>query len=161
MIFMYYHVIESPCERSPPLKMFNNNRSSLLNSTLSSARRHSALYTSIRSRTSNILPFKIHQESSISFIKCSRAAESIDHTSASQVCAAHSVCGRVGRGEELAVHGRFNDGVDVLEHVTLGEDHATGTNFEGVAGGVVPVVVDLKLFSMHNQVTAWYGGRTA
>lgn len=50
----------------------------------------------------------------------------------------------------MAVHGRFNDGVNVLEHVTLGENHTTATDLEGVAGRVVPVVVDLEIFSMHD-----------
>lgn len=49
----------------------------------------------------------------------------------------------------MAVHGGFNDGVDVLEHVALGEDHAARTDFEGVAGGVVPVIIDLKQLSTH------------
>lgn len=38
----------------------------------------------------------------------------------------------------------LDDGLDILEDVAFGEDVAAGADFEGVAGAVVPVVVDLQ-----------------
>jgi hypothetical protein len=43
----------------------------------------------------------------------------------------------------LPADGRFGDGGDVLEDVAFGEHHCAAVDFEGVAGGVVPVVVYL------------------
>lgn len=44
----------------------------------------------------------------------------------------------------MSADGGLDDGLDVLEDVAFGEDVAAGADFEGVAGVVVPVVVDLQ-----------------
>lgn len=44
------------------------------------------------------------------------------------------------------MHRRFDDGADILEDVTLGEDVAALANLKGVAVDVVEEVIDLMFF---------------
>lgn len=73
-----------------------------------------------------------------------RRSESVDLADTAEVGAAHLVLSSGWGSEEGAVNGGLDNGVDVLEDVALSEDVATGADLEGVAGVVVPVVVDLS-----------------
>lgn len=59
-----------------------------------------------------------------------------------QVRLALGVGAGVRAAEQLARVPVLDRRVDVLEDVSLGEDHAAGVDLEGVARVVVPVVVD-------------------
>lgn len=62
----------------------------------------------------------------------------------SQVGRADLVRGGIGRGKQLSINGALDNGINVLEDVALSQDIAARSDFEGVSGGVVPVVVDLS-----------------
>lgn len=92
---------------------------------------------------SNILALELREEVCISLAKGARASEAVDLAGVAQVRGADLVGGGVGRGEELAGDGGLGDDLDVLEDVSFGDDIGAGADLEGVAGVVVPVVVDL------------------
>jgi hypothetical protein len=62
----------------------------------------------------------------------------------SQVGRADLVRGGIRRGKQLSINGALNNGINVLEDVALSQDITARSDFEGVSGGVVPVVVDLS-----------------
>lgn len=97
----------------------------------------------VRISRGNVLALELGQEASVSLVEGTRVTEAVDLAVTAEVRRALSVGVGVGRSKELAVNGVLDGGGDVLEDVTLSEDVAALTDLEGVAGVVVPVVVDL------------------
>lgn len=95
----------------------------------------------------NVLAGEVGEEGSVGLVESARAAETVDDTGTAKGGSA----GRSGRGggdrEHLAVDGSLDNGVNVLEDVAFSKDVGTGHDLEGVAGVVVPVVVDLSFIS--------------
>lgn len=92
---------------------------------------------------SNILALELREDVRISLAEGAGASEAVDLAGVAQVRGADLVGGGVGGGEELAGDGGLGDGLDVLEDVAFGDDVGAGADLKGVAGVVVPVVVDL------------------
>jgi hypothetical protein len=97
----------------------------------------------VGSSRGNVLALEVREEVRISLAEGAGASEAVDLAGAAQVRGANLVGGGVGGGEELAGDGGLGDGLDVLEDVSFGDDVGAGADLEGVAGVVVPVVVDL------------------
>ena len=91
-----------------------------------------------------MLARELGEEARVRLAESARATESVELADTAEIVAAGLVGGGGGRGEQLSADGGLDDGVDVLEDVAFGEDVAAGADFEGVAGVVVPVVVDLQ-----------------
>lgn len=94
-----------------------------------------------RSSTSNRLALEVAEEASISSSKSTRATESVQLASVAQIGTASSI-GRGSRGTEELSSVAQKRGDDVLEDITLGNNHTTGSDVESVAGVGIPVVVD-------------------
>lgn len=97
----------------------------------------------VRISSRNVLTLKLGQKTLIRLLESSRVTKPVNFTSAAEIGLAVGVSGGIGGGEELAIDGIFDGGVDVLEDISFSEDVAAFADFEGVAGVVVPVVVDL------------------
>jgi hypothetical protein len=70
---------------------------------------------------------------------------------------AHSIGGGAGAREELTSEARFLEWCShILEDVAFSDDLAASTDFEGVSGVIVPVVVD----GVEKGVSADLGGTT-
>lgn len=110
-----------------------------LTSVLNNARGNVTIRVSRR----NVLALKLGQETLISLLECPRVTKAVNLTSAAEIGLAVSVGRGIGGGEELAINGVFDGGVDVLKNVSFSEDVAAFADFEGMTGVVVPVVVDL------------------
>lgn len=87
---------------------------------------------------------KVRQEARVgSTSEIARVGKSVDSASAANVLLASSSSGAVVDGEQAAAGGGVLDGrLDAGESVSLGEDLGAGGDLEGVAGVVLPVVVD-------------------
>lgn len=98
----------------------------------------------VRSR-GNVLAVELAEEPGVDLVEGARAAEAVHLAGTAQILGA-SLVGR-GRGgsKELTVDGVLNNNRDVLEDITLSKNVATLTNLKGVAGVVLPVVVDLLM----------------
>lgn len=97
----------------------------------------------VSSRRSNVLALELGQEASVCLAEGTGVAESVHLAGTAEVGRAGLVGASAGRSEDLTLDGALSHGRDVLEDVALGEDVGAGANLEGVAGVVVPVVVDL------------------
>lgn len=62
----------------------------------------------------------------------------------SQISRADFVRGGIRRGEQLSLDSTINNSGDVLEYIALCENIAARSNLEGMAGGIIPVIVDLE-----------------
>ena len=93
---------------------------------------------------SNVLALEVSQEALVGLVEGAGAAEAVELAGAAEVGRADFVGVGVGGGEQGTVDGGLGDNVDVLEDVALGENVATLADLEGVAGVVVPVVVNLE-----------------
>lgn len=91
----------------------------------------------------NVLASKVGEEVGIAGAEGAGATESVDDTGAAERCGARAAGRGAGDGEELTGLAGFDGEDDVLEDVALCEDVGTGSDLEGVARVLVPVVVDL------------------
>lgn len=128
----------------PPQEYMTLNSTSKL--TLTSVSSNTGNNGSVSSSRSNVLSSKVGQESSISAAtEVSGRTVSIELANTAEVSAADSVGAAIGRGEQLSSNRSLNRSNNVLEHVTLSEDVTASADLEGVAGVLVPVVVDLSV----------------
>lgn len=140
-------------ERSPPLNPLQilsarsardgrRFRSGNLELSLSSGRRHAGGNITVCSSSGDILAIELAEEISVGLVKGARAAESVHLTNTAKVVGA-SLVRRLGRrSESLAIDGVLNNSGNVLEDVSFSKNIATLTDLKGVAGVVLPVVVD-------------------
>ena len=113
-----------------------------LNSAKSSAGRETS-DSRVSSSRSDILALEVGQEVGVAARKGARASEAVDLASVAEVRRADGVSRGARAGEELAGEaGGLDRSNDVLEDVALGDGLAARVDLEGVAGVVVPVVVD-------------------
>lgn len=110
---------------------------------------------------SNVLALELGQQASVGLIKGTRVTEAVDLAVPAKVRRALSVGASVRRSEELAINRVFDGGSNVLEDVTLSKNVATLTDLEGVAGIVVPVVVDLSIVNINPNALFLKGRLTA
>lgn len=125
--------------------------------TLTSVGQNAGGNGGVSGSSSDVLALKVGQETLIRLAESTRRAKSVNLANTSKVSRANLVGGSIGRSEELSINGGLSNNIDVLENVALSEDVTTGTNLEGVAGVVVPVVVD----SVQESVTLDLGATTA
>lgn len=140
-------------ERSPLLNSQQNRaggrqavqiwfRSGNLEFSLSSRRRHAGGNITVSSSSGDCLAIELAEEISVGLIEGARATESVHLTNTAKVVGASLVC-RLGRRSKcLALDGVLNDSSDVLENVSFSKDIATLADLKGVAGVILPVVVD-------------------
>lgn len=133
----------SPCYIPIPTQAIRPAYS--LQLTLTSVRSNAGHHGGVSSSRSDVLARELGEEAGVRLAEGTGASESVDLADTAEVVAAGGVGGGGGRGEQLAIDGGLDDGVDVLENVALGEDVATRADLEGVTGVVVPVVVDLEM----------------
>lgn len=88
----------------------------------------------------DVLAAKVLEEAGVGAGEGARGAKGVSLAAAAEGAAAGAAA--VGDGEELAADGAVDGGLDVLEDVALGQDHAAGVDLEGVARVGVEVVVD-------------------
>lgn len=122
-----------------------NNQDALLHLQfpLSSIRVDTRHNRGISRRRCNILAGKVRQEGRIRLLESTRAAKPINLARSAKITAALGISRTIGRREQLPGNRRLDDGVDILEHIALGQDHTAGTDLESVSGAIGPVVVDL------------------
>lgn len=129
-----------------------------LNSAKSSASRETS-DSRVSSSRSDVLALEVGQEVGVAAGKGARASEAVDLASVAEVRRADGVSRGARAGEELAGEaGGLDRSNDVLEDIALGDDLATGTNLESVAGVVVPVVVDDVEESVSTDLGGTAGG---
>lgn len=100
---------------------------------------------------SNVLTLELRQQASIGLVEGTRATKTVDLTVSAKVRGTLSVGAGVRGSEELAINGVLDGGSNILENITLSKDVTTLADLEGVAGVVVPVVVDLSLLLILSQ----------
>lgn len=122
----------------------NSSCKTSLQVTLTSVASNAGHHGGVSSSSRDVLARELGEEAGIRLAEGTGASESVDLADTAKVVAAGFVGAGGGRGEQRSADGRLDDGVDVLEDVALGEDVAARANLEGVAGVVVPVVVDLE-----------------
>lgn len=110
---------------------------------------------------SNVLALELGQQASVVLVEGTRVTEAVDLAVPTKVRRALSVRASVRRSEELAINRVLDRGSNVLENVTLSKDVATLTDLEGVAGVVVPVVVDLSIVNINPNALFLKGRLTA
>jgi hypothetical protein len=109
------------------------------------------------------LALEVAEEVGVRLVESAGAAEGVELAVVAEVVVADGVLGGAGRGKQGALSARLDGGVDILEDVALGDDVGAATDLEGVAGVVVPVVVDLirelvsrtRLGRLSSKLTAW------
>ena len=97
----------------------------------------------VGARGGDVLAAEAGEDARVGAVEGARAAEAVDLAGVAERARAGGVGAGVGAGEELAGGGvGVERGLDVLEDVALGDGLAARVDLEGVAGVVVPVVVD-------------------
>lgn len=110
---------------------------------------------------SNVLTLELGQQASVGLVEGTRVTEAVDLAVPAEVRRALSVGASIRRSEELAINGVLDGSSNVLENITLSKDVTTLTNLEGVAGVVVPVVVDLFMVNIDLNALFLKGRLTA
>lgn len=98
-----------------------------------------------RRSAGNVLALKVAEEAGVAGAEGAGATKGVDDTVTAEVGLAFFARGGGGDGEELAAVAAFDDLIDVLEDVALGENICAIGKLEGVPGVLVPVVVDLVM----------------
>lgn len=127
-----------------------------LDSTKASAGRETG-NTGVSGSRSNILATEVGQKIGVAAWKCARAAKAVDLAYMAEVRWADGVGSGARAREELTSEARCLEWCSyILEDVAFSDDLAASTDFEGVSGVIVPVVVD----GVEKGVSADLGGTT-